>query len=106
MKSICTVSLLGLLLSVNMNAQCWQQVAAGGEHTLAIKNNGTLWAWGSNSLGKLGIGMQRDQYTPVQVGSDSNWAQVTAGGGHSLAIKSDGTLWAWGSNYAGQLGIG
>ena len=79
--------------------------------TLGIKNDGSLWAWGYNSYGQLGVGRKResDNYTyrqsPVQVGNDS-WSLISAGQRHVLGIKSNGTLWAWGNNHYGQLGLG
>src|SRR3990170_328103 len=82
------------------------QIAAGSYHTLAIKSDGTLWAWGYNYYGQLGDGASGGgnyKTTPVQIGTGTNWSQIAAGGYHTLAIKSDGTLWAWG-NYYGQLG--
>jgi alpha-tubulin suppressor-like RCC1 family protein len=84
----------------------WASVTAGIFNTLAIKTDGTLWAWGYNDQGELGIGNTTNQSVPVQVGSGTTWASVTAGQYHTLAIKIDGTLWAWGSNGSGQLGIG
>jgi alpha-tubulin suppressor-like RCC1 family protein len=84
----------------------WQSVSAGDTHSLAIKTNGTLWAWGANGNGRLGDGTTTQRTSPVQIGSDTNWQSVSAGGSHSLAIKTDGTLWAWGLNSSGQLGLG
>lgn len=78
----------------------------GGAHTLAIKTNGTLWAWGSNSEGQLGNGSTENSNVPVQIGTDTDWEMVAAGSLHSIALKSDGTLWAWGNNAYGQLGNG
>lgn len=84
---------------------CWAQVSAGGYHTLAIAQDGTLWAWGDNSNKQLGNNSAvAYQTTPVQINSERNWAFVSAGEFHSLAIKKDGTLWAWGRNNYGQLG--
>ena len=80
-------------------------IAAGGIHTLAIKSDGTLWAWGANEYGQLGDGTGTDKHSPVQIGAD-HWISIAAGGVHSLGIKSDGTLWAWGANGVGQLGDG
>jgi len=85
--------------------QCWQSVVAGA-HTLAIKTDGTLWAWGSNSFGEIGDGTTISKNTPVQIGNQTNWLSVAVGENHSLAIKSDGTLWSWGLNNYGQLGDG
>lgn len=82
----------------------YQTIAAGGSHSLAIKTDGTLWAWGWNFSGQLGDGTTEERRTPVKV--MDNVAAVSAGGNHTLAIKTDGTLWAWGANDAGQLGDG
>ena len=84
----------------------WKQVSGGGSHTVAIKTDGTLWTWGYNAFGQLGINATTTRTTPVQVfGSATNWKQVSGGGSHTVAIKTDGTLWTWGYNYNGQLGI-
>jgi len=88
----------------------WKQIAGGGYHTVAIKTDGTLWAWGHNANGQLGggptgtLGIVHTS-SPVQVGSLTNWKQVSAGNFHMVAIKTDGTLWAWGHNSSGQLGL-
>ena len=86
----------------------WQLVSGGGEHTLGIRADGSLWAWGSNGSGQLGIGdaSTNNENAPVQVGEDTDWATVSAGYDYSLAIKTDGTLYVWGANSSGQLGIG
>ncbi|MEG1028239.1 MAG: T9SS type A sorting domain-containing protein, partial [Oscillospiraceae bacterium] len=81
-------------------------ISAGQYHSLAIKSNGTLWAWGENDKGQLGIGNTTNQNSPVQIGTATNWVQVDAGIGYSFALKSDGTLWAWGNGNLGQLGTG
>jgi alpha-tubulin suppressor-like RCC1 family protein len=81
-------------------------IAGGAEHSLALKNDGTVWAWGHNNLGQLGNGTNTDSRTPVQVSGLSDVKTIAAGSGHSLALKNDGTLWAWGDNYLGQLGDG
>ena len=83
----------------------WVGVFAGGSHSLALRSDGTLWAWGGNQFGQLGDGTTTDRASLRQVGS-GNWAAVSAGHGHSLALKSDGSLWAWGWNALGQLGDG
>jgi len=84
----------------------WLCVDAGGYHCLAIKNTGTLWTWGSNDSGQLGLGMfATDQNIPTNVSSETDWVNISAGNSHSMAIKNTGTLWAWGSDSYGQLGI-
>ena len=90
------------------------EVAAGEQHSLALKADGTVWAWGGNSAGQLGDGTNTTRLLPVQVlqtqqgqvTSLTNVVAIAAGYGHSLAVKADGTVWAWGSNVAGQLGLG
>jgi alpha-tubulin suppressor-like RCC1 family protein len=86
----------------------WKQVSSahGASHTVAIKTDGTLWTWGYNISGQLGINISlSDRFTPVTTfigGSD--WKQVSGGTFHTAAIKTDGTLWTWGRNNSGQLG--
>ena len=79
--------------------------AGGGGHSLAIKGDGTVWAWGPNGAGQLGDGTGTDRTTPVRVSGLSGVTDVAGGGGHSLAVKNDGTVWAWGSNFDYQLGV-
>jgi hypothetical protein len=88
------------------HAPSWSMVSMGSAHVLAIRSDGTLWAWGTNSSGQLGIGDTTEQYRPQQIGSDSDWSYCNAGSHSSAAIKSNGTLWTWGSNANGQLGLG
>jgi RNA polymerase sigma factor (sigma-70 family) len=84
----------------------WVQVAAGESHNLAIKADGSLWAWGENIRFELGDGTKTMRDTPVHSLPGNDWAQIAAGGEASYALKKDGTLWAWGLNDFGQLGIG
>ena len=84
----------------------WDSVSAGLLHTVAVKTDGTLWAWGNNGSGQLGDGTTTNRSTPVQVGTSTAWASVAAGGTHTVALRTDGTLWAWGDNLRGELGDG
>jgi alpha-tubulin suppressor-like RCC1 family protein len=81
----------------------WVAVAAGSYHSLGIRSDGSLWAWGfngnsSNPDGVLGIGTGGPDTrvnVPTRVGSDT-WATVSAISYRAVGIKSDGSLWAWG----------
>ena len=73
----------------------WAYVSAGSLHTLAIKKDGTLWAFGNGENGKLGTGKTTNEYTPVLVDAGP-WLIVSAGTNHSVGIKADHTLWSWG----------
>ncbi len=75
-------------------------------HSLAIKSDGTLWAWGFNFFGQIGDGTTTNRLTPVQIGGLSAMKAIATGTGHSVALKADGTVWAWGQNLHGQLGDG
>jgi len=81
-------------------------VAAGGYHSLALKSDGTVLAWGDNANGQFGDGTNTSRNTPVQVSGLTGVVNIAAGIIHSLALKSDGTVWAWGYNGHGQLGDG
>jgi alpha-tubulin suppressor-like RCC1 family protein len=81
-------------------------LAAGATHSLAVKADGTVWAWGRNNSGQLGDGTTGNgvRAVPTQVSGLTNVVLVAGGGDHSLALKADGTVWGWGSNSSGQLG--
>jgi len=79
--------------------------------SLALKKDGTLWSWGNNSNGDLGLNNTTRYSSPVQVGTDTDWDKVNVnkqGGFQNVShgIKTDGTLWVWGTSYYGQLGFG
>ncbi len=84
----------------------WSKVSTGYGHVLAVKTDGTLWAWGKNQGdGTLGNGNVGNVSSPIQIGALTNWKDVSAGDHFSMAIKNDNTLWAWGRNTGGQLGL-
>gem|GEM_PF-1092115 len=83
-----------------------EAVKSGSRHTVALRNDDTVWTWGSNAYGQLGNGTTTDSLTPLQVTSLSGIQMVAAGGGHTVALKNDGTVWAWGYNNLGSLGNG
>lgn len=83
----------------------WIQVDAGDAHSIGLRANGTLYAWGSNSSGQLGDGGTVSKSSPVLVsGGFTDWAQASAGTTFSLGVRANGTLWAWGNNGFGNLG--
>lgn len=117
--------------ATSLNLYCrniYKRIAMGGaimegastnrDHALAIRGDGTLWAWGSNNSDQLGLGNTPEDQCfayhttskycaiPTQVGTDSDWKAVSAGDMFSVATKNDGTLWTWGYNGSGQLGHG
>jgi hypothetical protein len=86
-------------------------IAAGANHTVFLKNDGTVWATGYNSQGELGIGNTNQQTRAVQVidntgGYISSVAAIAAGANHTVFLKNDGTVWATGDNGSGELGDG
>jgi alpha-tubulin suppressor-like RCC1 family protein len=88
------------------NEKDWVAVAGGTYHSLALKSDGSLWAWGRNMFRQLGLGDTTDRNTPQRVGNDDDWAFVSSYSDTSMALKEDGSLWAWGLNSDGQLGQG
>ena len=74
----------------------WVSIAAGFYHNLAVKSDGSLWAWGGNLYYQLGDGTKQSRNTPIHSVPGNDWKQVAVGI-HSVALKKDGTLWAWGN---------
>jgi len=99
-----------------LGTNTWYAITQGGGHsgiywTNAIKTDGTLWSWGQNNYGNLGLGTTTNYSSPKQVGGLTTWTKVVAsgGGGSSgkvLALQSNGTMWSWGKGSSGQLGVG
>ncbi len=83
-----------------------KNVVGGENYSLAIKNDGTVWAWGFNGDGQLGEGTLENKKTPVEVSGLTDVQKISAGRYHVLALKNDGTVWVWGDNQYGQLGDG
>jgi hypothetical protein len=82
-------------------------IAAGGDHSLALRYDGTVWAWGADGSGQLGDGGSGvNQQNPVQVINLFDVQTIAAGNAHSLSLRYDLSLWVWGSDTQGQLGNG
>lgn len=84
----------------------WVAIAAGSNHSLAIKVDGSLWAWGWNAYGQVGNGGIANVLRPVRIGSATDWVSIKAGQRHTLGLKKNGTMAVWGDNSWGQLGLG
>ena len=101
---------------VQIGSDAYQAVSAGTGHSLALKSDGSLWAWGDNNHGELGDGCSVDttsgqtvctnKNVPEAIDSGSSYAAIASGYFYSLAIKTDGSLWAWGDNAQADLGTG
>jgi len=82
-------------------------IAAGSfDYAIALRVDGTVWAWGANAWGQLGDGTTFHRTTPVQIQNLNNVVAIATGADHTVALKEDGTVWAWGNNSLGQLGDG
>ena len=105
-RGILAAGILFLLVGGTATAAGVVGIAAGAGHMVALKNDGTVWAWGSNNHGQAGDGTTTDCLAPVQVLGLSGASAIAAGAYHSVALKSDGMVWAWGYNSSGQVGDG
>lgn len=81
----------------------------GTSHVISVASSspqspGTLWTWGKNTYGQLGVGSTTDSFTAVQVGATAGWRSASVGRNHSAAVTEMGYLFTWGRNDYGQLG--
>ncbi|RUL49806.1 RCC1 domain-containing protein [Lysinibacillus antri] len=81
-------------------------VESGSSFTIALRNDGTVWAWGFNHNGRLGDGTNIDKRVPVQVRGLPPIKQIATGNTFSMALDEQGQVWTWGENYKGQIGDG
>jgi len=84
----------------------FSNIKAIGSHSLALKSDGRVFAWGTNTSGRLGLDDILNRSTPTQVINESDFVAISGGNTHSLALKSDGRVFAWGSSGSGLLGLG
>ena len=83
----------------------WESVKCTRDSTLARKTNGTIWSWGRNQYGQLGLSDATNRSSPVQIGSATDWSIIRCGQDSAFARKSNNTVWSWGRNQYGQLGL-
>ena len=81
------------------------KVAAGYQYNLVLKSDGSVWSWGRNDYGQLGIGTTDHTVVPTRIGGLGNIVDIAAGDYHALALDANGGVYAWGRNNHGQLGI-
>jgi alpha-tubulin suppressor-like RCC1 family protein len=91
-----------------IGSDTWREIIAGNDVSFGIKTNGTLWAWGLNDEGQLGLGNTTNQPFPVQIGTATDWAKIktTPGFYPTMAIKNDGSVYIWSRDIAGTYGNG
>ena len=82
----------------------WKVISMGGGHICALKNEGSLWCWGSNLYGQTGDGTTISSSAPVKIDVTMDWQVIATGESHTCALKNEGSLWCWGDNQFGQLG--
>ena len=100
-------SLFALLVIGNTALAVDPKISAGAYHVIALKDDGSVLAWGLNNFGQLGTATTTNQSKiPVQVGGISDVTHIAGGGHHTVVIESDDSVWAWGRNSSGQLGNG
>jgi len=80
-------------------------IAAGANHGVLLKGDGSVWTWGGNGYGQLGTDGD-DRWTPVRVPGLGGVRSVAAGEHFTMVLKADGTVWTWGQNEYGELGYG
>jgi len=100
------VEQIGYAAYLGVTPNSWRTVSTNQSFSVGIQSDGSLWSWGTNIYGRLGLGFDTTfrMNQPFKVGN-SSWTQVEAGSSHAIAIRADGTLWTWGDNTSGKLGV-
>ena len=102
------ILLLVIISSIPFYArlQCWEEISAGNNHSIATKIDSSMFTWGTNHYGQSGNGTLNPTNIPAPNNEINHVKLVSCGNNHTMVIKNDGTLWAWGENIYGQLGDG
>ena len=102
--------LLSILLivssSLGSSFSVTPRIAGGGEHSIALKSDGTVWTWGKNGRGQLGNGKSKDSTVPVQVKNLTGIIGISGGSSHTVALNKNGVVYQWGINFSGLWGEG
>ncbi len=93
-------------VTVGQGARDWAGIDTSGNVTCGVKQAGTLYCWGANNRGQLGLGGGAQQWSPRQVGDSTKWKQVSVGWMHACGVRTNGKLFCWGDGDRGQLGTG
>jgi alpha-tubulin suppressor-like RCC1 family protein len=102
-----TIAAISFILITNLtSAQCWQKITTGLNHTIGIRDDGSLWAWGFDGYAQLGNAAAGDSDVPIAISGDTDWKDISSGENFNMAIRTDGTLWGWGVNLHGEIGNG
>lgn len=100
---------------VRLGTDTWKYVCAGSTYSFGIKSDGTLWSWGHNNQGQLGLGDTNDRDEPTEITSygTDDWKMISTSNAKNfyeyqtvIGIQSDGTLWGWGDNNSGVISTG
>ena len=102
-NSVTNPSNMGISSPVQIPGTSWTHGEGGLNYSMALRTDGTLWAFGSNTYGELGDNSRAHKSSPVQI-PGTTWTKNITAGYYTMAVKTDGTLYAWGSNTYGALG--
>ncbi|MGA2279196.1 MAG: glycohydrolase toxin TNT-related protein [Verrucomicrobiota bacterium] len=98
--------LLGVAIAHGQTNLTTLALSAGQKYALSLRSDGSVWAWGTNQVGEVGLGTNALVLWPTRISSITNIVSISAGSLHSLAAQNNGTVWAWGLNSDGRLGNG
>ncbi len=87
-----------------VGAHSFVQIAGGNTHSVALKQDGTVWTWGTNTSGQIGDNTATDRSSPVSIVGGHAFINIAAGQNYSIALKADGSTWTWGLATNGRLG--
>jgi len=78
---------------VEDTGRVWAKISTGDSHTCGVRTDRSLWCWGDNDYGALGLGDRTDRRVPTRVGTDLDWVKISTGGQHTCGVRTDRSLW-------------